>query len=609
MALSRGLAALAALPGALAPPCRAPRPAAAAARRRRPARPPPPRAAASGRPAAAAAPADVPPATAAAYARVQNGSDVRGIALELEPGEEVTLTPGMLFFIGRAFADMLAARAGAPVETLRVSVGRDPRLSSPLLGAALVAGLAAAGAGVGSFGLATTPAMFMSCALPAHAYDGAVMVTASHLPPSRNGAKFFTAAGGLGKADIKELLARAAAAAAAAGAPPADRFGDAALVVDAALAAPPGRVAHVEFLDDYAAHMRGVVEAAVAAGLAAAGAPPAPPGAPLAGLKVVVNAGNGAGGFFADQILEKLGADVRGSVNLAPDGRFPAHPANPEDARAAAATRAAVAEAAADLGVMLDTDVDRSGLVDADGKDVNRNRYIALLAAIALRDAPGATIVTDSCTSNGLAAFIASLGGRHLRYKKGYKNIIDRGVALNAEGGDCPLMMETSGHGAWRENHFLDDGAYSALKVLAEAAVRRRAGLGPVTELIAGLAEPAEAEEARFRIRGADVAAGGAAAPAAFREWVLAGAGGKKEAWRLEEENHEGWRVRVAEGGGAEGWLLVRPSLHDPDVVVNVESEVPGGVAATLAHLLAWVQSRPDLELDTAAIEARVARG
>jgi phosphomannomutase len=57
--------------------------------------------------------------------------------------------------------------------------------------------------------------------------------------------------------------------------------------------------------------------------------------------------------------------------------------------------------------------------VDSTGKGINRNRYIALMAAIALREDPGATVVTDSCTSNGLAAFIEGLGGRHLRFKKG----------------------------------------------------------------------------------------------------------------------------------------------------------------------------------------------
>ena len=85
---------------------------------------------------------------------------------------------------------------------------------------------------------------------------------------------------------------------------------------------------------------------------------------PLEGLKVCVNPGHGSGGFFASEVLEPLGADVSSSVHLEPDGTFPAHPANPEDKKHVAATIDAVAASNADVGVMLDTDVDRCGLID-----------------------------------------------------------------------------------------------------------------------------------------------------------------------------------------------------------------------------------------------------
>lgn len=98
--------------------------------------------------------------------RVQNGSDVRGVALDTNAAEPVTLTPAMMFFIGQAFAEWAAAAKGRPVSALRLSVGRDPRLSSPLMASSLAAGMAAAGASVARFGACTTPAMFMSCILP-----------------------------------------------------------------------------------------------------------------------------------------------------------------------------------------------------------------------------------------------------------------------------------------------------------------------------------------------------------------------------------------------------------------------------------------------------------
>jgi phosphomannomutase len=82
------------------------------------------------------------------------------------------------------------------------------------------------------------------------------------------------------------------------------------------------------------------------------------------------------------------------------------------------------------------------------GATTDSNRFIALMSAITLREHPGSTIVTDSVTSNGLTDFITKLGGKHLRFKRGYKNVISKGVELNKAGEECHLMMETSGHGA-----------------------------------------------------------------------------------------------------------------------------------------------------------------
>lgn len=359
--------------------------------------------------------------------------------------EEVTITPGMLYFVGKSFGTWLreSHNDGNGHGTPKVSVGADPRLSSPLLTQAIIAGLVHAGCHVLDFGMCTTPAMFMSCILPRHMCQGSVMITASHLPVNRNGAKFFTPEGGLGKPDIKVILEMAASMASQEGfVPLGPEYDDEAFVLKKALLCSPSSIETDEFLDVYAEHLRNIVIREVNH--------PGDALQPLKGLKVVVNPGNGSGGFFATKVLGPLGADVSASINLDPDGNFPAHQPNPEDKQAVLMTQEAVLSSGADLGIMLDTDVDRSGLVDKDGKGINRNRYIALAAAIALREHPGATIVTDSCTSNGLKDFISSHGGVHFRFKKGYKNIIDKGIELNEEGVNCPLMMETSGHGALR---------------------------------------------------------------------------------------------------------------------------------------------------------------
>ena len=168
----------------------------------------------------------------------------------------------------------------------------------------------------------------------------------------------------------------------------------------------------------------------------------------------MVDAGNGAGGFFADKILEPLGADITGSLFLEPDGMFPNHEPNPENKAAMQAIVEAVQKNHADLGLIFDTDVDRMSAVLSDGTPLNRDAIIAMMAAILAPDNPGSTIITDSVTSDRLTDFLeGSLGLTHLPFKRGYKNVIDKCRELNAAGTNSPLAMETSGHGCLKENY------------------------------------------------------------------------------------------------------------------------------------------------------------
>ena len=552
----------------------------------------------------AGAPSVVTTTTTPAILRsLQNGSDVRGVALEGVPNEPVTLNEEAAYLIGAAFADWLAEKTGEPPESLSIAVGRDPRLSGPALANAMFAGFASRGVGrLIDLGLATTPACFMSTVTPETNYDAGIMLTASHLPFNRNGAKFFTREGGLDKADIADVCARAADAADAApgghpvpvprsAAEDGDGDGSSFSVVSV-----PG-VTHAPFLPTYAAQLRDLI-------VAGAGIGPRP----LEGFSIVVDAGNGSGGFFASEVLEPLGATTRGSRFLDPDGTFPNHSPNPEDAAAMASGVEAVLEAKADLGVVFDTDVDRSAVIDADGKELNRNRLIALLAHIVLREHPGSTIVTDSVTSDGLAAFIEKRGGKHERYMRGYKNVINRGKALDAGGEACHLMIETSGHGAMRENYCLDDGAYLAVKIIIEAVRRKREGSGGVGDAVADLKEAAEEAETRLRLAGAASRDAGAAVLEKLREDVEEG--GASEHFpncTPAPVNHEGLRVRVDEGDGRFGWFLLRQSLHDPVCVLNVESEVEGGALATLEKIDAWFDANAFENVDASAVKAKVA--
>ena len=184
-----------------------------------------------------------------------------------------------------------------------------------------------------------------------------------------------------------------------------------------------------------------------------------------------MDAGNGAGGFYAAKVLVPLGADTTGSQFLEPDGSFPNHIPNPENHGAMQSICDAVKAHGADFGIIFDTDVDRGAAVDDQGNAINRNRLIAMMAAVVLREHPGSTIVTDSITSDGLTQFIeGELKGVHHRFKRGYKNVINEAIRLNHEGQESWLAIETSGHGAMKENYFLDDGAYLVSKLLVELA-------------------------------------------------------------------------------------------------------------------------------------------
>ena len=368
------------------------------------------------------------------WAKLQNGSDIRGVALEGVPGERVNLSPAIANVLGAAFVSWLTQKTGKPAADLTVSVGRDSRLSGPALMAGLMNGIATSGSRVYDFAMASTPAMFMSTVTAGFDCDGAIMMTASHLPFNRNGLKFFTRDGGLAKQDIANILALAAAN-------------------DFAAATKQGRIEPYDFMEVYASGLvKNICEAVNH---------PEHFEQPLKGLKIVLDAGNGAGGFYVDKVLVPLGADTAGSQFLEPDGRFPNHIPNPENKIAMASICQAVVENSADFGIIFDTDVDRSAAVDCSGKELNRNRLIALISAIVLREHPGSTIVTDSITSEGLTHFIETdLKGVHHRFKRGYKNVISEAMRLNQSGQESWLAIETSGHGAMKENYFLDDGAY-----------------------------------------------------------------------------------------------------------------------------------------------------
>lgn len=495
------------------------------------------------------------------WSSLKSGTDVRGVASEGVEGEHVNLTDEAVRGIVNGFIIWLSDRLMKDYGELTVSVGRDSRISGPAILKIVTDTLSSAGITVLNCELASTPSMFMTtvdldC-------DGAVQITASHHPFNRNGLKFFTKDGGLESEDITALLQYAQD-----GVKP-NKLGK-------------GEVRTVYYMSDYSERLKDIIKKEVNA---------EDYDHPLKGFRIVVDAGNGAGGFYADKVLAELGADTSGSRYLDPDGMFPNHVPNPENAEAMKSICEAVLESKADLGVIFDTDVDRGGAVDSSGNEINRNRLVAVAAAIALEGNEGGTIVTDSITSSGLKEFIEdTLGGKHHRFKRGYKNVINEAIRLNSEGINCPLAIETSGHAAMRENYFLDDGAYLCTKIIIKMAKLKQEGK-TLEEYVAQLKEPKEAVEVRYKITEKDFRTYGESVIDRLNEYALTQTG-----WTLADDSREGVRVTLDKKHG-NGWFLLRLSVHDPIMPLNAESDDIGGTEIILKQVSEFISTCEGLTL------------
>nr|WP_167752587.1 MULTISPECIES: phosphomannomutase/phosphoglucomutase [unclassified Streptococcus] len=487
---------------------------------------------------------------------LQNGSDIRGIAIATDE-LAVNLTPEAITKIVRGLVYWLCQddrlKEIYQAGKLTIGIGRDSRLSGPSLVGAFTAEAVRLGVQVIDFGLATTPALFMSTQYEKFACHAGVMVTASHLPYYFNGIKIFSQKGGAEQEDIAFILKN-----------------------DQDLAEQPGgTVQTADLLTPYAADLVGKIRQANQGKKQ-----------PLKGLHIIVDAGNGAGGFFAEKVLQALGANTMGSQFLDPDGTFPNHIPNPDNKEAMASIQAAVLEHRADLGIIFDTDVDRAALVTKSGEMLNRNNLIAVLSQIILQEHPGTSIVTNSPTSEHLKRFIEALGGKQIRYISGYRNVINKAIATNKAGIDCQLAIETSGHAAFKENYFLDDGTYVAAKVLM-LLPRLQAEGTSLEDLISQLKQPIETQEVRFKLETKDYRALGEQVIADLRTQSIQG-------FQMNPENEEGVRFDVTAPYG-EGWFLLRMSLHEPLLVLQVENDQPGYILPILKRLSEYLSAYPQV--------------
>ena len=178
----------------------------------------------------------------------------------------------------------------------------DSRLSGSTLKDAFITGMMESGAKIYDCNMASTPTMFMTTTWKDKSVTGAIMITASHLPFNRNGFKFFTKRGGLDKNDISAILKIAEN----------DSL---------SIQSDSSECVRWNFIDEYADFLVDYISKNAAINDKRT----------LEGLKIIVDAGNGAGGFFTTKVLDKLGADTTGSQFLNPDRNFPNHVPNPEN--------------------------------------------------------------------------------------------------------------------------------------------------------------------------------------------------------------------------------------------------------------------------------------
>jgi phosphomannomutase len=342
--------------------------------------------------------------------RIFKAYDVRGVV----PDE---LDVDTARRIGGAFVSWSAGR--------RILIGRDCRLSSPELAAAVAEAAAAAGAHVTDIGLASTDLLYFasgSLDLPG------VMLTASHNPPNYNGMKFCLAGArpvgqDTGLADIRAL---------AAGPEPEP-------------AASPGSLERRDLLDAYVDHVLSFVDVEA-----------------MRPLTVAIDTANGMGGLVAPAVLSRLPVTLH---HLYPDldGTFPNHPADPIDPANQVDLKAAVLEHGADIGLAFDGDADRVVLVDELAEGVSGSLVTALVAKALLRTNPGAPVVYNLICSWTVPEVIHEEGGRPVRTRVGHSFI----KQVMAETG-AVFGGEHSGHYYFRDNYFADSGLIAAVLVLGE---------------------------------------------------------------------------------------------------------------------------------------------
>src|SRR6266571_1180993 len=356
------------------------------------------------------------------------------------------LTDEVAYRIGRA--------AAAYLNVTEIAVGRDMRLSSPQIAAALIQGITDQGVNAVDLGLTTTDGLYF--AVGKFEYPAGVMITASHNPGKYNGMKFCRAQAypislDSGLADIRDLAVRGS-------------FSE---------PAQKGLVSKRDITDDYVKHALSFIDVSK-----------------IRPLKVVIDAGNGMTGMIMPRVFKQLPCELI-PLYFELDGSFPNHPASPIEPENMEDVQKKVREVGADLGAAFDGDADRMFPVDEHGNLVDGSMVTAVVANSLLHKNPGSTILYNLIVSKSVPELIEQLGGQAVRTRVGHSYIKADMRQRNAIFGG-----EHSGHFYFRDNWYADSGLIALLLTLELVSMADQ----PLSELLKPLDQWVRSGEINSRV-------------------------------------------------------------------------------------------------------------
>lgn len=337
--------------------------------------------------------------------------DIRGVA-------DTDLTDEVVELIGKAYGTYITAK--------EVVVGMDNRLSSPRIKKSLIKGLTSVGKNIIDIGFTLSPILYYSAIL--YDTDGAIMITGSHIPAPNNGFKLCKGRHTLYGDEIREILKIIQK----------DEFAD----------EPLGTIEEKNPVLQYEEVLKEKIKLNKK-------------------LKIVIDCGNGTAGIFAQRILENWGCEVI-PLNCESDGSFPAHNPDPTKIDALQELISRVKEEKADIGIGIDGDGDRLGVIDEKGNIIWGDMIQILYQREILKKHPGEKVIIEVKCSQALYDDVVAHGGKPMFWKTGHSLI--KAKMLEE---DTLVTGEMSGHMFFRDEYFgFDDALYAAgrlLRIIADS--------------------------------------------------------------------------------------------------------------------------------------------